>query len=86
MRIKDFSFNEFVRAINSGYMRFGNSVSVRVVREHYKTLDDVDALKACLDWVESAINDKPFNRGYYATRRAIQRRIESLSSTPNKNR
>ena len=75
------SFNELVRAINSGYMRFGNSGSVQVVRDHYKQVTDVDTLKQMLDWVQFAINDQPFNRGFYATRRAILSRIDYFSST-----
>lgn len=75
------SFNDMVRAINSGYTRFGNAGSVQVVRDHYKQVTDVTILKEMLDWVEAAIIDQPFNRGYYATRRAILSRIDANSSS-----
>lgn len=75
------NFNKVVRAINSGYMRFGNYGAVQVVRDHYKQVKNVNVLKEMLHWVEAAIIDQPFNRGYYATRRAILSRIDSLSSS-----
>ena len=75
------TFNELVRAINSGYNRFGNAGSVQVVRAHYKQVKNVNTLKQMLDWVESAILEERYNSGLYATRRAILTRIDSLSST-----
>ena len=75
------SFNDMVRAINSGYNRFGNAGSVQVVRDHYREVTDVTTLKQMLEWVQFAIDDHPFNSGYHATRRAILSRIDSLSST-----
>lgn len=81
MRTNVLNFNTLVRAISSGYMRFGNAGSVQVVREHYKQETDVTILKEMLHWVEAAIIDQPFNRGFYATRRAILSRIDSLSSS-----
>jgi hypothetical protein len=81
MRTNVLNFNALVRAINSGYMRFGNSGSVQVVRDHYKQVKNVNVLKEMLHWVEAAIIDQPFNRGFYSTRRAILSRIDSLSSS-----
>ena len=73
-------FNKLVRAINSGYSNFGHYGSVQVVRDHYKQVKNVAILNQMLMWVEFAISDNPFNRGFYATRRAILNRIDSLST------
>ena len=75
------NFNKVVRAISSGYDRFGDYGAVEVVRNHYKQVKNVTILKEMLHWVEAAIIDQPFNRGYYSTRRAILSRIDSLSSS-----
>lgn len=75
------NFNKVVRAINSGYDRFGDYGAVQVVRLHYKQVKNVNVLKEMLHWVEGAINEYPFNRGFYSTRRAILSRIDSLSSS-----
>lgn len=81
MRTLVLNFSKLVEAINFNYMNYGGFAAVETVREHYKELTDVAALKVCLDWVEHVLGAYPFNRGLHSTRRAIQSRIDSLSST-----
>ena len=81
MRTDVLNFNKVIRAISSGYDRFGNAGSVQAVRDHYKQVKNVTILKEMLGWVEAAIIDQPFNRGYYSTRRAILSRIDAISSS-----
>lgn len=81
MRTKDLVFQKMVGAINSIYNREDSFNIAKVVRSYYKGLSDVDQLKQCREWIDFVIIDYPFNEGLYSTRRAIQSRIDSLSST-----
>lgn len=75
------TFSELIAVISRNYANYGNYAAVQIVRENYKSLTNVNELKSCLDWVEGAIIDSPFNGGLHSTYRAILARIESLRST-----